>query len=577
MKPADALIGRQLGNFRIVRLLGVGGMGRVYYGLDVKLQRPVAIKVIHEHFRQQKDYVERLLSEARAVATWRHKNIAQIYYADDQDGIFYFAMEYINGLNLKEILIDYANAGELMSYEDVALVGWGIADALDYAHERGVIHRDVKPANVLIDHEGGVFLTDFGLAIEVNRHTIDEVHGTTYYIAPEQVDVTPKVYPQSDLYSFGVMLYEMLTGTVPFDGPSSLAIALQHRNNKPQAPRSINPKLTPSIDAVLLKALAKDPKERFQTGRELMEHLARALERAQNAPSQPMALPPIPAGMQSARTRKESDKPLVTRIAEQPILPGTKYKTRPRREARRTRKKTPQPTSGRKAWGAGIAVVSLALLSFALIVGWVFFRSLIFNASARDVPPTPLIASPTEDRAPLPTPTTGLASRLPTASPTARPASTPTPAFVPSPTLIPSPTIPYQDGDLFMLYYDHTSFNMLNQSGGSRDITPIAFERLGIDGQPLERFSGQAWARYNPIIRHDTCMRIEIVSASPKTFPEPCNNIYDAIRTASNEQHPFVFWTVRTDSFEFRVLWGDVEIARCKNGAGTCEIYLPSE
>jgi serine/threonine protein kinase len=205
------LIGRQLANYRIERLIGSGGMAQVYYGWDVKLERPVAIKVIDARYRDDPAYAERFVREARAVATWRHENIVQIYYADDEDGLYYFAMEYIDGMDLGRLLAQYADDGEWMAYEDVLLVGRAVASALDYAHQKGVIHRDVKPSNVMVTSKGRVALTDFGLAMDVYRGTLGEAFGSPHYISPEQARSSANAVPQSDLYSLGVMLYEMLT------------------------------------------------------------------------------------------------------------------------------------------------------------------------------------------------------------------------------------------------------------------------------------------------------------------------------------------------------------------------------
>lgn len=279
----DPLIGRQLGNYRVERLLGRGGMASVYYGWDVRLERPVAIKMLDARYRSERGYAERFVREARAVATWRHENIVQVHYADQVDGLFYFVMEYIDGLDMGEVLAQCAADGELMPYEDVCLVGRAVANALDYAHRKGVIHRDVKPANVMVTSEGRVVLTDFGLAMDAYQGSLGQVFGSPHYIAPEQARSSAEAVPQSDLYSLGVMLYEMLTGVVPFDDPSCTSLALQHLTQPPPAPRGINPNLSEEAEAVLLKALSKSPGERYQTGAALMDALEAALRDDQPA------------------------------------------------------------------------------------------------------------------------------------------------------------------------------------------------------------------------------------------------------------------------------------------------------
>lgn len=279
--PDDDLLGRQVANYRLDRIIGRGGMAVVYYGWDVKLNRPVAIKMIDARYRDNPVYAERFVREAQTVAKWRHEHIIQIYYADDEDGLYYFAMEYIDGLNLKQLLAQYAAKNEFMPYGEVLRIGQAIAQALDYAHKQGVIHRDVKPSNVMVTNDTRVILTDFGLVMDVSEGSLGEVFGSSHYIAPEQARNSSDAVPQSDLYALGIILYEMLTGSVPFDDPSPTTVALQQVTQAPPPPRQINPDLSEAIEAVLLKALSKSPYKRYQTGRALMTALAEALQNDQ--------------------------------------------------------------------------------------------------------------------------------------------------------------------------------------------------------------------------------------------------------------------------------------------------------
>lgn len=287
MNKKDPLIGRRLANFKLERVLGRGGMAQVYYGQDVKLQRPVAIKVIDARYRDKPIYAQRFVKEARAVARWRHEHIIQIYYADDQDGLYFYAMEYIDGQDLASILASYAAQGELMPAEEILRIMRAVASALDYAHKNGVIHRDVKPSNVLVASDGRIVLGDFGLALDMQEGSSGEAFGTPHYISPEQARRSSDVVPQSDLYSLGVILFEMLTGVVPFDDPSPTSVALQHITQPPPAPRAINPQLGEALEAVLLKAINKSPQERYQSGAALVTALEKAL--ALTAPSKKQA------------------------------------------------------------------------------------------------------------------------------------------------------------------------------------------------------------------------------------------------------------------------------------------------
>ncbi len=564
MTREDPLVGKQLANFKILRLLGSGGMARVYYGLDVTLQRPVAIKVIHEHFRRRKAYIERFLSEARLVASWRHKNIAQIYYADDDDGLFYFIMEYIDGMDLKQILAGYAAEGELMSHDDVMLVGRGAAEALDYAHERGVVHRDVKPANVIIDRSGNVYLTDFGLAVDVDRDTLEQVFGTAHYISPEQARSSSAVQPQSDIYSLGVMLYEMLTGVVPFDDSSPLVVAMNHLNRAPPRPRSVNPNLSATTEAILRKALEKDPRERFQRAGDLLDHLEDALTSRRGGAAPLLPLPPIPSTVQRAGSTNISQKSIADRIATRPKDPLTTP-----RLARETRPLPgPQP---RKVlgvpwtwWGIG----SILLLLFAALVAGIFLppddRRLPLAVALDTATATLLPATSTLVEPPAAT-STQASTAVPTLVPTGLPTQT-----QPAPTS----TIAFPGGELFQLIYDQTSFYLFNASLEPRLIRPIAFQRIG--GTSSNQFDGNEWARYNTIIRPDTCMTITINEFEEHLHPERCRRIYEAIRTAPVGD-AFIFWTPQAGSTHFRVLWDGQEIGRCEIQAGECALFLPPE
>ncbi len=295
----DPLLGRQLANFRIERVIGRGGMAQVYYGQDIKLERPVAIKIIDVRYRGNPAYAERFVREARAVATWRHEHIIHIYYADDEDGLYYFVMEYIDGQDLSELISEYRTKGELIPHHEALRIGRAVAEALDYAHQQGLIHRDVKPSNVIVAHDGRVVLTDFGLALDVEQGSLGEVFGSSHYVAPEQARRSAAAVPQSDLYSLSVILYEMLTGRVPFDDPSPTAVAIQHVTLPPPLAREINPALNAETEAVLQKALSKSPDERYQTGRELVDALEKALP---VGPSIPAPLTPQEEGIAAPLT-----------------------------------------------------------------------------------------------------------------------------------------------------------------------------------------------------------------------------------------------------------------------------------
>ncbi|GEM_PF-1485875 len=286
----DDLIGQQLANFKIEKFIGRGGMAKVYFGHDVKLDRPVAIKVIDARHRENPSYAERFVREARSIAKWRHEHIVQVYYADDTDGFYYYVMEYVDGQDLATIMAEYQAKGQLLPAVEVIRIGHAFASALDYAHQKGIVHRDVKPSNLMVSKDGRIVLTDFGLALDTEQGSMGKVLGTARYVSPEQAHRSADAVAQSDLYSLGVIFYEMLTGHVPFDDPSPTSLAIQHITQPPPNPREFNPSLNTETEGVLLKILSKSPAERYQSGAELVGALQKALQVSSSAivPDKPL-------------------------------------------------------------------------------------------------------------------------------------------------------------------------------------------------------------------------------------------------------------------------------------------------
>ncbi len=275
----DPLIGRKLGDYTILRLLGRGGMSRVYVGYDENLDRYAAVKVISgdASTMDEAEYARRFQAEARAIARLRHPNIVGIYQFGRSRGIYYMAQVLLEGADLRTLLRAYAERNQHMPFTEIVRVVRDVADALDYAHEQGVIHRDVKPSNIMLEQRTGrAILMDFGLALSVPEGTLGDTFGSAHYIAPEQAISSAKAVPQSDLYSLGVVVYEMATGTVPFDDPSVMNVALKHLNEPPPPPSLHNPDLPTAVEQVILRALEKDPARRFRTGAAFADALARA-------------------------------------------------------------------------------------------------------------------------------------------------------------------------------------------------------------------------------------------------------------------------------------------------------------
>lgn len=263
--------------YRIVDLIGSGGMAQVYRVVSLSNRRTYAVKVLKDEYKNDSEFLRRFEREARAVLHLSHDNIVRAYDVGETDGLPYIVLEYIEGQTLKEIL---DKNGPMPPRIAVALTVQ-VLDALSAAHTAGIIHRDVKPQNVIVMHNGKVKLMDFGIAREVDASTVtftgSTVLGSVHYLSPEQAKGVP-VTEGSDLYSTGVMLYEMLTGHVPFEGETSVAIALKHISDIPAPPIQINPKIPPALNDVVLRALNKDLNRRYQTANEMSAHLRRSLK-----------------------------------------------------------------------------------------------------------------------------------------------------------------------------------------------------------------------------------------------------------------------------------------------------------
>ncbi|MCC7446775.1 MAG: serine/threonine protein kinase [Anaerolineae bacterium] len=273
----ESLIGRQLDEYLIDIPLGAGGMARVYRALDTKLRRYVALKVIAPDFQTDSDYRARFEHEAQSIARLDHPNIVHIYRFGEASDLYYMAMQYIEGADVGWLIEDYRSSGELMPIRDIMRIVQDTGAALDYAHSRGIIHRDVKPSNIMVNEQGHAILTDFGLALLGDAGAQGQIFGSPYYIAPEQATSSANVVPQSDFYSLGVALFEMLTGELPFTGGQSVDIAARHITELPPPPSRYNEAIPAAVDQVILRALEKDPQQRYQSGAEMSAALQNAV------------------------------------------------------------------------------------------------------------------------------------------------------------------------------------------------------------------------------------------------------------------------------------------------------------
>jgi serine/threonine protein kinase len=598
---SDNLLGARLGNYEIESPLGQGGMARVYKAYDTTLRRAVAIKVIEPGLSVQEKYRERFEREAQSVAGLEHPHIVPVYYFGKTLNLYYLAMKFIEGEDLGSIMYRYASAGEYMPHNDILAIIEGIMAALDYAHSKGVIHRDVKPSNIMIDRDGHSYLTDFGLALDLSQGTVGDVLGTPHYVSPEQARNSASAVPQSDLYSMGVVLYELFAGVVPFDDPSPTAVALQHMMNEPPSPRAMNPDLSPEIEGVILKAMAKNPSDRYQSGKEMAAALRSAVQSTEprrNVQELP-ALPPLPPGMTPPPPRQLSTRSVAaevrTSLAQRASLARSTAVTAPPKgaagSATATIKSQPDTAapateiSARKVSYLPLLVLAGVMLAVLVFVGVIVSGlnnspAAVLPSATPVIPTNAIVIQPTatvSDATLVPTPTVP----PPTATPIVPTATIALPSPVPptavilptaiiipptstvmvvstGPTAAPSGWLPVR------FIYTADAFYWMNDSNQTINSKPIVFERVG----GVESFAGSRFAYYS--MESGRCMEIMFADVARTGCPE--GRRPNAFFTPTRSQH-VDFWT--GTSGQFHVLWNGVEVAVCDIAAGVCNAYLP--
>jgi eukaryotic-like serine/threonine-protein kinase len=345
------------GRYQLGSLLGVGGMAKVYLASDRVLERQVAVKVLSPPYAQDPMFVERFRREARSAASLSHPNIVAVFDSGSDAGEHYLVMEYVAGQSLAELLTDQGRLAPRRAAE----LGVEVCAALAAAHAQGLVHRDVKPANVLVGAEGRVKVTDFGIVKAAATATLTgtgTVLGTAAYLSPEQAQGGP-VDARSDLYSLGCVLYELVTGAPPFGSgadSSLVAVATRHLHQPPEPPSAHNPQVDAGLDAVVLTALAKDPARRYQRASELQAALERVLvgdavaagpgrPGAAAVPIEPLLGLPARTGVLAATTG-----PAVRDAGRRPGWPCWSATSRPAARASTTPPRT-SPSCARR-WGA---------------------------------------------------------------------------------------------------------------------------------------------------------------------------------------------------------------------------------
>ena len=353
--------GQMLGPYRIINQIGKGGMATVYKAYQASVDRYVAVKVLPSQLAESKEFAARFQQEARIIAKLEHPHILPVFDYGESEGVAYFVMRYLDAGTLK----DKMESGRPLPLDVIDRIFTQLADALSYAHGHGVVHRDLKPANALIDSQGNVFLTDFGIARLLESASprltqTDAIMGTPAYISPEQAQAHP-VDQRSDIYSLGIILYEMVTGSVPFVAETPLAVLFKHISDPLPPPSLVKSDVPPQIEQVILKALAKDPRDRFATAAEFVAAWKRALEERDTVQRASETTPP-------PTTHAMSSDPAKHRLAP------------PKKAVSRSARPT--------GWIIGCLAGALLLLSVAgiaiLALNW---QSIAFLNPATDVPP----------------------------------------------------------------------------------------------------------------------------------------------------------------------------------------------
>lgn len=396
--------------YRVLEPVGEGGMATVYRAVDTRLGRTVAVKVLHPEYARDRAFLQRFQQEAEfAASLGAHPNIVDIYDIGQDGDLHYIVMEFVEGSMLKDLILQKRR----FTVPEAFAIGQQVASALDFAHKRGLIHRDVKPQNILITPDGLAKVTDFGIARSVTTSQLTRtgmVIGTVHYFSPEQAQGAP-IGPQSDIYSLGIILYEMLTGHLPFDAENAVGVAMQHVHSDPPSPWDYNPDLPARAVSVVMRALEKDPEERYRDAAEFAGALA---SQAGAEPSGSTVISPIIAPPRQPTSEFKAVPPPAARVQrreERLVAP-------PRRAAVPTDE--PAASGNRTVWFTALGL----LLVLAVAAAAFLFTSNVLNGAAGPATSTPRpTATPTSTPRPRP-------RRKPTIPPTAAP--TTAPVFVPA-------------------------------------------------------------------------------------------------------------------------------------------------
>ncbi|MCM3732217.1 Stk1 family PASTA domain-containing Ser/Thr kinase [Fictibacillus nanhaiensis] len=358
------MIGKRVsGRYKLLEVIGDGGMAIVYRAKDLILDRDVAVKVLRSEFNKDEDFIRRFKREAESATSLDHPNIVSIYDVGEDEEIYFIVMEYVQGKTLKQYIKEHGK----ISVEESLHIMKQIVSGMAVAHDHGIIHRDIKPHNILITENGTAKLTDFGIALAITSATIthtNSILGSVHYFSPEQAR-GGIANAKSDIYSFGAVLYEMVTGRVPFVGDSPVSVALKHLQENVIEPRRLNPEIPQSVENIILKSLAKNPLRRYDNAQELLRDMNTALD---------------PDRMYEQKWNEDSDEDEKTKYMP-PVVPPPDIKEK--NNVPEEGKNPEKPKKKRKWWL--IILIALLLTGGATIAAFTILPS-VFHVDEVDVP-----------------------------------------------------------------------------------------------------------------------------------------------------------------------------------------------